>query len=205
MDIVDWGIIDYKQSLDQQLDIVENVINKKSNETLVFCKHPSVVTLGKKSKSEDLGSWSGQTYTITRGGSVTYHGEQQLVAYPILNLEKRNFDIHKYLRDLEKSCIKTLEGYDVLGYSREGHTGVWVNKANPTKIASIGVAVKKWITYHGMAINLNKDDLAFKGINPCGYDSSVMTSLQELKKTDVIDEEIFKEKLKMHLVNILSK
>jgi lipoyl(octanoyl) transferase len=124
---------------------------------------------------------------IERGGDVTYHGPGQLVAYPIFLLPEGRRDLHRFLRDLEEVVILTLKEFGISGERNEGWTGVWVKSQNGDllKIASIGVAVKKWVTYHGLALNVNTDLNAFRQINPCGLQSQVMTSMAALLGKEV--------------------
>lgn len=194
MKLIDWGLVDYNQALEQQLDLLEQVSAGEKKETLIYCTHPPVVTLGRAATSNDITGWTGSTYEISRGGKATYHGPNQLVVYPILDLKKINRksmpanDLHAYLRGFEQAIVDTLKTYDITATTtpteevesvddKPQWTGVWVGNK---KIASIGIAVKKWVTYHGAAINIENDSTAFQGINPCGFSSEVMTSLEEL-------------------------
>lgn len=188
----DWGLVDYEQAVDRQLVYVDEVSCGLRSETLVFCQHPSVVTIGRKTPKRDLQSWQGPVYQSSRGGRATYHGPNQIVGYPIINLTHsrrllRSRDIHHYLRGLEQTLIRVLAQFKIEGHCREGElfddhgerlelTGVWVGEQ---KIASVGIAVKKWTTYHGFALNIENDLSAFQGIQPCGFHSSVMTSMEE--------------------------
>lgn len=200
MKVLNLGLIDYKEALDVQLKTVEAVINDQSDECLIICHHPSVVTLGKKSSPSDLVGWKGKVYEISRGGKATYHGPGQIVVYPVINLQKRENDIYKFLRALEQAMVKTLEEFGVNNSKGDpDSTGVWIDER---KIASIGIAVKKWVTYHGLAINIFNDDDAFKGINPCGLNVSVMTSLEEVLELKV-ERFAFEEKLSSHLIELL--
>jgi lipoyl(octanoyl) transferase len=195
--IIDLGLIDYNLGLQSQLDAVENVIKNPHQERFIFCSHPPVVTLGKESQrmtpeelKGELWGWSGDKVLVQRGGRITYHGPGQVVVYPILNLslEKRKNDIYQYLRSLEEAVRKTFKHFTLdsegggLGVEKVpgqnlSATGVWVGSS---KVASIGVAVKRWVTYHGVAINLDFDPLAFQGISPCGYQGSTMKSIEEI-------------------------
>lgn len=187
----DWGLINYSEALERQMVLVEKVASGEMPDTVVFCSHPPVVTLGRSAKPQDLIGWQGDIIEVSRGGRATYHGPNQLVIYPILNLtrERKSLkarDIGAYLRSLENILIdvladadipavaETIDGVDEHG-DKISATGVWVGKK---KIASIGVAVKKWVTYHGAALNIKDDPLAFQGLRPCGFDASIMTSVQ---------------------------
>lgn len=194
-----WGLIDYKEALQRQLSLVENIAQGSRQETIVFCSHPAVVTLGRGTRPGDLDGWSGATVEVSRGGRATYHGPSQLVVYPLLNLsEPKKYgsprDLHHYLRALEAWTISGLSqhikttmqetastqfmaGGDEAKQGDLWRTGVWVGSK---KLASIGIAIKKWISYHGIAINLTHDPEAFQGIQACGYESEIMTSLEAL-------------------------
>lgn len=196
MKIENLGLIDYIDAYKIQLEKVEDVLSGTCEDTLLICSHPSVVTLGKKSSDSDIGSWTGEIISIERGGQATYHGPGQIVIYPIINLKNHGQNVAGFLEILEKCMIETLNSYDLKasGNPNRGqpdYTGVWIGDH---KIASIGVAIKKWVTYHGLALNLYKDDKAFKGINPCGFSSSIMTSMEEtLQKDDLSRENIESE------------
>ena len=115
-------------------------------------------------------------FEIERGGDVTYHGPGQLVGYPIFLLRDDERDLHVYLRNLEESLIRALARFDIAGTRKAGWTGVW-NAAAERKLASIGVAVKRWVTLHGFALNVATDLARFAAINPCGLDAAVMGSM----------------------------
>lgn len=193
MRIEDWGLIEYEQAQRLQLEKLEEVARGDSDDILVLCTHPPVVTLGRGSSPEDMIGWAGPTIEVSRGGRATYHGPNQVVIYPIIDLRKetrghlRTRDVNAYLRALESAVVKGLEALGVRAEARtvpmknaDGSelsvTGVWVGAR---KIASIGIAVRKWITYHGVALNVTADPQAFRGIRPCGFNASVMTSLEE--------------------------
>ena len=217
MDLIfqDWGIVDYEEALQRQTELVETVHKDSSAGYLIFCTHPPVVTLGRATKPDDVFGWSGKIIEISRGGRATYHGPSQLVVYPILNLTKerkgrKDREIVGFLRVLEDSIVEVLQSYGVEAQGRslqknpntesEGdETGVWVGRQ---KIASLGIGVRKWITYHGAAINLTYDPKAFTGMNPCGFKTETMVSLEQLTNT-ALDTEEFKIKLKEKLLAAL--
>jgi lipoyl(octanoyl) transferase len=184
----DWGLIDYGSAVSRQLALVETVNAGEQEDTLVFCTHPPVVTLGRGSSMEEIRDWHGSVFESSRGGKATYHGPNQLVIYPVLDLkreDRRSFkprDVHAYLRALESATVAAVREMGLLGAEARTSavgdlslTGVWVGTQ---KVASIGIAVRKWITYHGVAINVTHDPSAFQGINPCGFSANVMTSLE---------------------------
>jgi len=150
----------------------------EGTDCLLFVEHPPVITCGRGarevSRDESVAiPW----YRIERGGGVTYHGPGQLIGYPILRLSGKRRDIHRYLRDLEEVIISTLHSFGLDATRKPGYTGVWVQDK---KIASIGIAVKKWVTLHGFALNVSTDLSWFQRIQPCGMEGSVMTSLERL-------------------------
>jgi len=197
INIQDWGVVDYETAVNRQLELVDALAGgdqsadgqstRAMGDTLVFCSHPPVVTLGRATTSEDLIGWDGDTIETARGGRATYHGPSQLVIYPIIDLRVRRADlpekdIHAYLRVLEQTTVKALQSLGLVEAeartTQAGEislTGVWVGDK---KIASIGIAVRKWISYHGIAINVEDDPQAFRGIRPCGFSSDVMTSVE---------------------------
>lgn len=217
----DLGLIDYKKCWDYQEEIFAKTIevktkNRKENtsveteNTLIFCEHPHVYTLGKSGNENNLlvnedylKSLGASFYKINRGGDVTYHGPGQIVGYPILDLENFFTDIHKYLRMLEEAVILTLKDYGLNGERSDGETGVWfdVSTAKARKICALGVKTSRWVSMHGFAFNVNSDLSYFGNIVPCGIVDKQVTSLQkELNKE--IDMNEVKSKLKTHIVNL---
>ncbi|HGJ63988.1 TPA: lipoyl(octanoyl) transferase, partial [bacterium] len=126
-------------------------------------------------------------YEIERGGDVTYHGPGQITGYPIIDLRNYKKDVHWYLRQLEEVIITVLAEYNIIGKRVKDYTGVWVENE---KIAAIGVAVKKWVTYHGFAFNVNPDLSHFKLINPCGITDKEVTSLEKIISCNISIEEV---------------
>jgi lipoyl(octanoyl) transferase len=174
---------------------------------LIFCEHPHVYTLGKSGKPEHLlldeqGLKEKQAvyYPINRGGDITYHGPGQIVGYPILDLDNFFTDIHLYLRTLEEAVILTLADYGLTAGRYPGYTGVWFDADNERarKICAMGVRCSRWVTMHGLAMNVNTDLSYFKNIVPCGIDDKAVTSLQqELGRPVDINET--KQILKKHI------
>jgi len=201
MRVENWGLIDYKTALEKQQQLVEEVYQDPAQELIVICHHPPVVTMGKKATADDLCGWQGDVVNVTRGGKATYHGPKQVVAYPIINIKTRSNDVYWYVRTLEDSIVRTLKKFDINSIGDPNSTGVWVDNR---KIASIGIAVKRWITYHGLALNLFQDDMAFVGIKACGMNNSVMTSVSEiLGQTIVLDQNAFRSNVEKLLANEL--
>ncbi len=185
------GMVPYRKALDIQLSLLEKRKNGEIEDTLLLVEHPPTLTTGRRGNmgnllaSEKLLADRGIHFEIiSRGGDVTFHGPGQLVGYPILDLSADK-DIHKYLRKLEDTIILALRPYGIPARSIDGVTGVW---AKWHKIASIGVGVKKWIAYHGFALNVNTDLSYFDLIVPCGIQDVRMTSVQRwLSKQDEVD------------------
>lgn len=195
-----WGQIDYQQAWDKQEALFKVMVDHKFAQrelpaeqhtllanTLVFCQHPHVYTLGKSGKKENLllddeglKKVNATYYPINRGGDITYHGPGQLVGYPIFDLEQFFTDIHKYLRYLEEAIIITLAEYGIRGDRYEGYTGVWIDPDKPTarKICAMGVRCSRWVTMHGFAFNIHPDLAYFKNIIPCGIDDKDVTSME---------------------------
>lgn len=145
-------------------------------DALFLCEHDPIVTLGRRSPSGDAADVPFPVVAIERGGEATYHGPGQLVAYPVIELPAGRRDLHRYLRDLEQVGIDTLAAFGVAGQRRDGYTGVWIDDL---KVASIGVAVRRWVTWHGLALNVTTDLAAFRTFQPCGLDAAVMTRLAD--------------------------
>ncbi|MEY4793046.1 MAG: hypothetical protein RIT34_1855 [Bacteroidota bacterium] len=207
--VQDLGLIDYKQAWDFQEELLKEAVDLKisnrKNDTnfipkqhLLFCEHPHVYTLGKSGAQENLlldeahlQDIDAQFYKINRGGDITYHGPGQLVMYPILDLEQFFTDIHKYMRYLEEAVIKTLAHFQITATRYEGLTGVWIDAETPRarKICAMGVKCSRWITMHGIALNVHPDLGYFGNIVPCGIQDKAVTSMaQELGRQISIQE-----------------
>lgn len=204
----DIGLEDYHTTHQRQLQYWHQIVQKERGEVVIICSHPSVVTLGRKSTIQDVQNWPGKVVSIERGGQATYHGPGQVIIYPILDLRERNYNVGGLIRGLERSLKKTLcEYYSVasLEFSEKNPTGVWISfRGQERKIASIGIAVKRWVSFHGMAINLDYDPMAFKGINPCGFSQEVMISLEEVLERKISRAE-FIENYKKELIEELGR
>ena len=206
MKVLETGLTDYKYAWDLQKKIVDKVGRGEEEETLILLRHFPVITLGRGARKEnilvnpDILEKKGiKLYRIERGGDVTFHGPGQWVGYPILDLRKRGRDVHLYLRNLEEVIIRVLAFYGIQGKRIPGLTGVWVKER---KIASIGVAIKKWITYHGFAFCVYPEKDFFQLINPCGLNRE-MTSLREETGENIEMEEV-KEVIKEKFLEVFS-
>lgn len=211
-----WGSIDYLQALQKQEAYVEEVKSGQRNNTIVFCTHDPIVTLGRGTQVGDVFAWQGAIAEVSRGGRATYHGPSQIVIYPIISIKaaRKNAgpnDIGAFLRDFENAIVSSLAEFGIIAQGKsyqkkreneklQEETGVWVKDK---KIASLGLSVRHWITFHGAAINFNQDERAFQGMNPCGFHSSVMTSVEE-QLGFVPDRKIVLNKLKEEIEKHLS-
>ena len=218
------GLMDYQQVWDLQEVLFKNTVDlkienkkqaedaqKKTNNHLLFCEHPPVYTLGKSGKignllldEENLNLKGAKFHKINRGGDITFHGPGQLVAYPILDLDHFFTDIHKYMRFLEESVILTLQDYGIESGRIDGLTGVWIDhieQKNPRKICAMGVKASRWVTMHGLALNVNTDLNYFKYIVPCGIDDKAVTSMKEELGHELPMSEV-ESRLLYHLVNL---
>lgn len=197
--VENWGLVDYREALDRQLRAHDEIVGSLVSTAplagkLIFCSHPPVVTLGRKYDPVEIQGWKGETLEVARGGKSTYHGPSQLVCYPILNLNHPSFgrvrDIGWYLRALEAAIVRLLadDGIEAEGRAfRKGNegtetaggveTGVWVGGK---KIASLGIGIRSWVTFHGAALNLTEDPQAFVGLRPCGFEASIMTNAERI-------------------------
>lgn len=182
--ILELGLIDFQEAEAIQKKNLLDVKNGLAQSVLIVCRHYPVITMGRQADKkhilttkEELKKRGIRVYNADRGGDVTYHGPGQITLYPIFNLNNFKKDIYFFLRCLEDSAISFLLDFQVKAQTLPGLTGVWVNK---DKIASLGIAVRNWITSHGISINIKKDDLCnFQLIKPCGMDIN-MTSLERV-------------------------
>lgn len=180
-------LVDYPDAIEHMTKRIEALKTGPADEEVWLLEHPPLYTAGTSAKPQDLLDAQGfPVYGTGRGGQFTYHGPGQRVAYVMIDLNRRERDLRKYVYALEKWIIDTLEEFGLLGQRREGRIGIWVE--NPSKngqiqeekIAAIGVRISKWITYHGIAINLNPNLDHFAGIVPCGLPQFGVTSLHKL-------------------------
>ncbi len=194
--VLDWGRTRYEAAWRSQDELVAKRISGELGDTLVFTEHEPVYTVGLRSGAADNVVWSSdhlaregiEVVKTNRGGDITYHGPGQIVGYPIVDLSPRK-DLHEYLRLLEQVMINTVGTLGLAASRREGKTGIWLGTR---KIAAIGVAVRRWVAYHGFALNVNANLAHFQGIVPCGISSTegTVTSLQaelgrEIELTEV--------------------
>ena len=172
------GCMSYEEGLSLQEKLVAQKIAGDQKNYLLFLEHEPVYTMGRTPDVSSLGTRAlpYPVHRTGRGGQATYHGPGQLVCYPILDLSLFQRDLHIYLRFLEEVIIQTLAQYQIEAQRREGLTGVWVEDR---KIASLGIGVRKWIAFHGLALNVSCDLSPFEEITPCGINGVTMTSLEK--------------------------
>jgi lipoyl(octanoyl) transferase len=228
--IQDWGLIDYKEAWGKQealfADTVQLKIKIRNEQAvaagdeevedtatpnyLIFCEHPHVYTLGKSGKPEHLlldeaglKEKNAIYYPINRGGDITYHGPGQLVCYPILDLDNFFTDIHLYLRTLEEAIIFTLSDFGLKAGRYPGYTGVWFDADNEhaRKICAMGVRCSRWVTMHGLALNVNTNMDYFKNMIPCGIDDKAVTSMQQELGREIDNNEV--KKILKHHISVL--
>ncbi len=183
MRFVDLGMIDFRKALQKQEETVCGIVRQHCPETVYLVEHPHVFTVGRTGNSENLlveRDWEGRVIElirINRGGDITYHGPGQLVGYLHLDLRRRGCDVHGYLRGLEECLIRTIRRFGIRAFRRAHLTGVWTKKG---KLASIGVGVRRWITMHGFALNLDPELRYFQLIHPCGVVNCPVTSFRAI-------------------------
>ena len=203
--IHDLGLKGYQETYDYQLSLFNEIIerkisnrkNKQELETknhLVFVEHKNVYTLGKSGNlknllisEENLKKNKIEFHKTNRGGDITYHGPGQVVCYPIIDLDNFFTDINRYLRSLEETVILTLKDYNIVGQRSDKETGVWIDpkSLNPRKICAMGVKASRWVTMHGLALNVNTNLDFFKNIIPCGIENKFITSISKECKNPV--------------------
>jgi lipoate-protein ligase B len=200
------GLIGYDEALKRQLDLVERLktSDASADEFLLLLEHPPVITIGRSGTPDNVRVDEAELRQqgvirreASRGGDVTYHGPGQLVGYPILRLDRHGKDVHRHMRSLEAVLIAALKHFGIAASRRPGLTGVWVADR---KIASIGVAVTRWITYHGFALNVAPNLAHFDLIHPCGLKGVEITSMAkelgraiEVRKVEPIVIQTFAE------------
>lgn len=230
----DLGRIKYKSAWDYQEELVKQnaaikaearqkseafntVISSKAvsdlatTHHLLFCEHPPVYTLGKSGNmnnvllsEQQLENKEIEFFKTNRGGDITFHGPEQIVGYPILDLEKFYTDIGKYLRELEEVIILTLAEFGITCARSAGETGVWIEpgvKGKERKICAMGIRCSRWITMHGFALNVNTDLSYFNNIIPCGIVDKQVTSMQKELGTEVDIDEV-KDRIKYNFEKV---
>jgi lipoyl(octanoyl) transferase len=185
------GLLPYKDATEQMEERVAQIYSDKADELVLLVEHPPLYTAGTSAKMADLLEPDKfPVFQTGRGGEFTYHGPGQRVAYVMLDLKERKAqDIRLYVQNLEQWIINTLAQFDINGMRKDGRIGIWVDTARgEAKIAALGIRVRKWVTYHGIAINLCPDLTNFNGIVPCGISKYGVTSFADLGKNVTMQE-----------------
>jgi len=219
LNFIDWGLIPYSEAFQKQKEKFEEAIKLKAEgkeiqNQVILCEHPHVITIGKngslsnllfpetilKEKQVDL-------YNVDRGGDVTYHGPGQLVVYPILDLDVFHIGLKDYIYLLEEVVIQLLDQYSIKSERLVGAAGVWLDAKHPhkaRKICAIGIRSSRFITMHGLALNVSTDLTYFGLINPCGFSDKGVTSIEK-ELSSKIDIEEVKEKLKNTIIRSINR
>jgi lipoate-protein ligase B len=206
--IIDLGLIDYKKAWDLQRDLWSRRVKEELPDLLLILEHPHVITLGRRgnrsyliASQEVLDAMAIPIYHVERGGDVTYHGPGQLVVYPILDLRGYEYRLIRYVDQLEEVILRTLKDFGMEGRKDSLNRGVWVNGE---KIASLGVTIKRWVSFHGLALNYETDLSYFDLIHPCGLVGKKMTSMEKVLGRKVVRESLI-ERISFHFKDIFER
>ncbi len=190
LEVYDLGVIDYQKALELQRHYHKKLIEGTQDDLLLICSHPPVFTCGTSTAEEhiyqpadELAQQGSPVVKVERGGSVTYHGPEQSIFYPIVNLHNHKTDVGWYMRSLEEVIIRSLADFGVSGVRVPGKTGVWLDESS--KIAFSGVRISRWCTLHGFSVNVLPCAARFKAINPCGLGDITVSSLAEASSKPV--------------------
>lgn len=210
MTFQDWGEIPYNDAWQRQEQMMQQQVTRKmggqpTENTLVFCQHPHVYTLGKSGKAGNMLFDDGTIPFVktNRGGDITYHGPGQITGYPIFDIETFNLGLKNYIYNVEECIIRTIALYGIIGERLEGATGVWIEAHTPRarKICAIGVRASHFVTMHGFALNVNTDLSYFQRINPCGFVDKGVTSIAREVGHEV-DYEVVKQQLHQKFIEV---
>jgi len=201
----DLGVVEYREAWELQRRLHHQRVEGKIPDLLLLLEHPPTITIGRSGSLDNVLISSKQMvqagiplFFIDRGGDVTYHGLGQLVGYPILDLREQGGDLHLYVRNLEEVMIRTLRDFSIGADSDAGHPGVWVMGE---EIGAIGLSVKKWVSMHGFALNVNTDLDHFAFIRPCGLSNKRATSMSKVIGRKISTAEV-SARLKSHFCDI---
>jgi len=206
--LFDLGLINYKMAWDLQHQLWSKRVNDELPDMLLILEHPHVITLGRRgnrshliASPEVLETMKIPVFHVERGGDVTYHGPGQMVVYPILDLREYGYRLVRYIGQLEEVILRVLKDFGIEGKRDPLNRGVWVNGE---KIASVGVAIKRWISFHGFSLNYETDLKYFELINPCGLEGKKMTTMARILGTKISRERLW-ERISFHSKEVFQK
>jgi lipoate-protein ligase B len=206
--IINLGLVDYQEAWDLQRDLWARRVKGELPDLLLFLEHSHVITLGRRgnrshliASPEVLEEMKIPIFHVERGGDVTYHGPGQLVVYPIFNLKEYGYRLIRYVDQLEEVILCVLKDFGMDGRKDSLNRGVWVNGE---KIASIGVAIKRWVSFHGFALNYETDLKYFDLIHPCGLVGKKMTSMKKILG-EKISRESLTERISFHFKEVFQR
>ncbi len=206
LEIYDLGIIEYTKALELQRQYHKKVIDGSQGDVLLACSHEPVFTCGTSTLDEhiykptdELERLGFSLVKVERGGSVTYHGPEQAIIYPIVNLHNHRTDVGWYMRSLEETIIRTLADYGIIGIRIAGKTGVWID--DNSKIAFSGVRISRWCTLHGLSLNVLPCSRQFGYVNPCGLGAIRVVSMAELTQSTLTVQDVTAQ-LMSHFIDV---
>lgn len=206
--IIDVGLMDYQRSWDLQHQLWERRVKDELPDMILLLEHPHVITLGRRgnrshliASPEVLEEMKIPLFHVERGGDITYHGPGQIVAYPILNLRNYEYRLIRYIGQLEEVVLSVLKDFRIKGRRDPLNRGVWVDQG---KIASVGVAIKRWVSFHGFSLNYETNLKYFELINPCGLEGKKMTTMAKILETQVSRKRLI-ERISFHFRQIFER
>jgi len=206
--IIDLGLIDYERAWDLQHQLWSRRVEEELPDVLLFLEHPHVITLGRRgnrshliASPEVLEAMRIPLFHVERGGDVTYHGPGQIVVYPVFNLKDYGYRLVRYVSQLEEVILSVLKDFGIVGRRDPLNRGVWVDGE---KIASVGVAIKRWVSFHGLSLNYETDLKYFELINPCGLEGKKMTSMSKILGTEISRKRLV-ERMVFHFMQIFER
>ncbi|NWG04566.1 MAG: lipoyl(octanoyl) transferase LipB [Syntrophaceae bacterium] len=206
--IIDLGLMDYQKAWDLQHRLWSRRVKEELPDLLLILEHPHVITLGRRgnrshllASPEILVEMKIPLFHVERGGDVTYHGPGQIVAYPIFDLRNYGYRLIRYISELEEVILRVLKDFKIEGARDPLTRGVWVNGE---KIASVGVAIKRWVSFHGFSLNYETDLKYFELINPCGLEGKKMTSIEKILGIKISRNELA-QRLSIHFKEIFQR
>ena len=201
MELRDLGVMEYGECLRLQRGLRDARQRGEGEDVLLVVEHPPVATLGRRGTPDEVFDKSLPVHVIERGGKATYHGPGQLVLYPIVHLGEGNRDVRAWVRHLEALLVRLLGDFGIAAHVKPDYPGVWT-VATDRKVASIGIAIQHWVSFHGVALNVTLDPKEFERIDPCGLGAAVMTSMRREGSDATMDD--VREWVRRHAVAHLS-